>query len=44
MARIDLACTYGLEPVRGDAFEEAQKQGHTLSLEDAIAYALGERG
>ncbi len=33
-----------LEPVRGDAFEEARKQGRTLSLEDAIAYALGERG
>ena len=33
-----------LEPVRGDAFEEARKRGRTLSLEDAIAYALGERG
>jgi predicted ATPase len=33
-----------LEAVRGDAFEEARKQGRTLSLEDAIAYALGERG
>ena len=33
-----------LEPVRGDAFDEARKRGRTLSLEDAIAYALGERG
>jgi hypothetical protein len=33
-----------LEPVRGDAFEGARKQGRTLSLEDAIAYALGEQG
>ena len=33
-----------VEPVRDDAFEEARKQGRTLSLEEAIAYALGERG
>ena len=33
-----------LEPVRGDAFEEARQQGRTLSLEDAVAYALGEQG
>ena len=32
-----------LAPVRGDAFEQARKQGRTLPLEDAIAYALGER-
>ena len=30
-----------LEPVRGDAFEEAHVQGCALSLEDAVAYALG---
>jgi hypothetical protein len=30
-----------LEPVRGDAFEKARAQGCTLSLEDAVAYALG---
>jgi hypothetical protein len=30
-----------LEPVRGEAFEEARAQGRTLSLEDAVAYALG---
>jgi predicted ATPase len=33
-----------LEPVRGDAFEEARLHGRTLSLEEAVAYALGERG
>jgi predicted ATPase len=33
-----------LAPVRGDAFEEARLHGRTLSLEEAIAYALGERG
>jgi predicted ATPase len=32
-----------LEPVRGDAFEEARAHGRTLSLEDAVAYALGDR-
>jgi predicted ATPase len=32
-----------LAPVRGDAFEEARLHGRTLSLEEAIAYALGER-
>jgi predicted ATPase len=31
-----------LEPVRGDAFEEARRHGRTLSLEDAVAYALGD--
>jgi tetratricopeptide (TPR) repeat protein len=30
-----------LEPVRGDEFEEARLRGRTLSLEDAVAYALG---
>ena len=30
-----------LEPIRGEAFEEARAQGCTLSLEDAVAYALG---
>jgi predicted ATPase len=29
-----------LAPVRGEAFEEARRHGRTLSLEDAIAYAL----
>jgi len=29
-----------LEPVRGDAFEEGREQGRTLSLEEAVAYAL----
>ena len=29
-----------LEPVRGEAFEEARAQGRTLSLEAAVAYAL----
>jgi predicted ATPase len=32
-----------LAPVRGDAFEEARLHGRTLSLEEAIAYAVGER-
>lgn len=30
-----------LEPVRGDAFEEARAQGRMLSLDEAVAYALG---
>jgi len=33
-----------LAPVRGDAFEKARLHGRTLSLEQAIAFALGERG
>jgi predicted ATPase len=33
-----------LAPVRGDAFEEARLHGRTLSLEEAIAYALREHG
>jgi hypothetical protein len=32
-----------LAPVRGDAFEEARAHGRTLSLEEAVAYALAER-
>jgi predicted ATPase len=32
-----------LEPLRSDAFEDARKQGRTMSLDDAIAYALGEK-
>ena len=31
-----------LEPVLGAAFEEARLHGRTLSLEEAVAYALGE--
>ena len=31
-----------LEPVRGDAFEEARRHGRTMSLEQALAYALDE--
>jgi predicted ATPase len=31
-----------LESVRGDVFEEARLRGRTLSLEDAVAYALGD--
>jgi predicted ATPase len=31
-----------LEPVRGDAFEEARSRGRTLSLEEAVAYALAD--
>jgi predicted ATPase/class 3 adenylate cyclase len=31
-----------LEPVRGDAFEEARSRGRTLPLEEAVAYALGD--
>ena len=30
-----------LVPVRGDAFEEARAHGRTLTLDDAVAYALG---
>jgi predicted ATPase len=30
-----------LEPVRGDAFEEGRRRGRLLSLEEAVAYALG---
>jgi len=30
-----------LEPVRGDEFEEAQSRARSLSLEEAVAYALG---
>ena len=30
-----------LEPVRGDEFEEARGRGRALSLEEAVAYALG---
>jgi predicted ATPase len=33
-----------LAPVRGDVFEEARLAGRTLTLEKAVAYALGERG
>jgi predicted ATPase len=33
-----------LASVRGDAFEEARVHGRGLSLDEAIAYALGERG
>ena len=33
-----------LEVVRGDRFEEARSRGRRLSLEDAVAYALGEHG
>jgi predicted ATPase/class 3 adenylate cyclase len=29
-----------LEPARGDEFDEAQRHGRTLSLEQAVAYAL----
>lgn len=32
-----------LEPVRSDVFEEARLRGRTLSLEDAVAYALGKQ-
>ena len=32
-----------LEPVRGDPFEEARRHGRTLSLEAAVAYALGNQ-
>jgi hypothetical protein len=32
-----------LESVRGDAFEAARRDGGTLSLEEAIAYALDDR-
>jgi predicted ATPase len=31
-----------LEPVRGEVFEEARLRGHSLSLEEAVAYALGD--
>jgi hypothetical protein len=31
-----------IEPVRGDAFEAASAYGRTLSLEQAIGYALGD--
>jgi predicted ATPase len=31
-----------LEPVRGDTFEEARTYGRTLSLDEAVAYALGD--
>jgi predicted ATPase/class 3 adenylate cyclase len=31
-----------LEPVRGDAFEEARLRGRTLSLEQAVGYALDD--
>jgi predicted ATPase/class 3 adenylate cyclase len=31
-----------LEPVRGEAFDAARSQGRTLSLEQAVAYALGD--
>ena len=30
-----------LEPVAGEAFEEGRSYGRTLSLDDAVAYALG---
>jgi predicted ATPase len=30
-----------LATVRTEAFEEARRRGHTLSLDDAVAYALG---
>jgi predicted ATPase len=33
-----------LEPVRGNTFEEARKHGRTLTLEQAVAYALHEPG
>jgi predicted ATPase len=32
-----------LEPVRGDSFEEGRAAGRRLSLEEAVAYALGEQ-
>ncbi|HEY3549929.1 MAG TPA: adenylate/guanylate cyclase domain-containing protein [Gaiellaceae bacterium] len=32
-----------LEPARGDVFEEARRRGRTLSLEEAVAYALGDQ-
>lgn len=32
-----------LEPARGDAFEEARRHGRSLSLDEAVAYALGDR-
>lgn len=31
-----------LDPIRGDAFEDARTHGRALSLEDAVAYALGD--
>jgi predicted ATPase/class 3 adenylate cyclase len=31
-----------LQPVRGEAFEGARADGRTLSLEEALAYALGD--
>jgi predicted ATPase len=31
-----------LEPVRGGVYEEARAHGRTLSLDDAVAYALGD--
>lgn len=31
-----------LEPVLGDAFEQAREHGRTMSLEQAVAYALGD--
>ena len=31
-----------LEPVRGEAFEEARRHGRTMSLEQALAYALDD--
>jgi hypothetical protein len=31
-----------LEPIRGEAFDAARSQGRTLSLEQAVAYALGD--
>jgi hypothetical protein len=31
-----------LDPIRGESFEEARRRGCTLSLEEAVAYALGD--
>jgi hypothetical protein len=31
-----------LEPIRGEAFDAARSQGRTLSLEQAVAYALAD--
>jgi hypothetical protein len=31
-----------LEPVRGETFEQAREHGRTMSLEQAVAYALGD--
>jgi hypothetical protein len=32
-----------LRPVRGDAFEKARAHGRTLTLDDAVSYALSEQ-